>query len=82
MKVADGREYLGTLMCVDQTKTLFVQDALELYDREDGTFIEHELLIPHMLQKTPKDQRIFWKLVGNVVVPGRHIVKIQLDKKF
>ena len=74
--VADGRVYLGRLTSVDQTRTIFVQDALELFDREDETYIEHELLSCHMLQKIPDDQRYFLKLVGNIVVPGRHLVKI------
>ena len=82
VSVSDGRLYLGKLMAVDQTKTLFIQDALELFDREDEHYIEHELLTCHMLSKTPANQRYFLKLVGNIVVPGRHVVKIQLDKKY
>ena len=52
--VADGRLYLGTLMAVDQTRTVFVQDALELFDREDAeAFVNHELLTPYMIDKVP-----------------------------
>mmetsp|Transcript_23060 Transcript_23060/g.27035 ORF Transcript_23060/g.27035 Transcript_23060/m.27035 type:complete len:86 (-) Transcript_23060:46-303(-) len=69
-------------MAVDQTKTVFVQDALELYDREDESFIDHELITGHMLDKIPADQRHFMKLVGNIVVPGKHLRKIELDKRF
>ena len=42
-------------MAVDQTKTVFVQDALELYDREDETYVEHELLTPFLVDKVPSD---------------------------
>ena len=78
--MADGRVYLGKLMAVDQTKTVFIQDALELIDKEDETYFEHELLTPHILAKCPTgtdpNQRYFLKLVGNIVVPGKHLVKI------
>ena len=53
--VADGRVYLGKLMAVDQTKTLFVQDALELYDKEDENYVSHELITPHLLDKVPAE---------------------------
>ena len=53
--VADGRVYLGILMAVDQTKTVYMQDALELFDREDESFVEHELLTSHMLSKIQTD---------------------------
>ena len=69
-------------MCVDQTKTVFLQDCLELIDKADEHYIDHELLTPHILNKTAPDQQKVFKLVGNIVVPGKHVVKIQLDKKF
>ena len=54
--VSDGRVYLGTLVCVDQTKTVFVEQALELIDKSDEHYIEHELLTPHLLTKTDPKQ--------------------------
>ena len=54
--VSDGRIYLGKLMCVDQTRTVFVQDCLELIDKADEHYIEHELLTPHILNKTDAKQ--------------------------
>ena len=71
--VSDGRIYLGKLMSIDQTRTAFIQDALELIDREDEHYVEHELIAPHLLTRTPPGQRYFLKMVGNVVVPGQHI---------
>ena len=82
VSVSDGRIYLGKLMAVDQTKTLFVQDALELFDKEDEHYFEHQLLTPHLVKPALAEQRFFLKMVGNIVVPGRHVVKIQLDKNF
>ena len=80
--VADGRVYLGKLMAVDQTRTLFVQDALELYDKEDQNYVAHELITPHLLDKVPAEQRYFFKMVGNIVVPGKQVTKVELDKRF
>ena len=54
--VSDGRIYLGKLMCVDQTKTVFVQDCLELIDKADEHYIDHDLLTPHILNRTPPEQ--------------------------
>ena len=31
--ITDDREYIGKLMCVDKTKSVFLQDALEVIDR-------------------------------------------------
>ena len=80
--VTDGRIFLGKLMAVDQTKTVFVQDALELIDKEDEHYIHHDILTCTMLKQSVTDQRLFLKSVGSIVVPGHHVVKIQLDKKF
>ena len=54
--VSDGRIYLGILHCVDQTKTVYVEHALELIDKSDEHYIEHELLTPHILNKTDPKQ--------------------------
>ena len=82
VSVSDGRLYLGKLMAIDQTKTVFIQDALELFDKEDEHYIEHELLTCHLIKESVADQRYFLKMMGNLVVPGHHVVKIQLDRKF
>ena len=55
--VMDGRTYLGILKGVDQTKTIFVQDGLELIDKRDEHYIHHEVLTPEILWRTPKDQQ-------------------------
>ena len=54
--VSDGRIYLGKLMCVDQTKTVFLQDCLELIDKTDKHYIEHELLTPHIINRVDSNQ--------------------------
>ena len=56
MTVSDGRVYLGILHCVDRTKTVYVEHALELIDKSDEHYIEHELLTPHILNKTDPKQ--------------------------
>ena len=80
--VTDGPIFLGKLRAVDQTKTVFIQDALELMDKEDEHYIHHDVLTCAMLRPSVLDQRMFLKSVGCIVVPGQHVVKIQLDKKF
>jgi len=86
VEVTDGRKYIGMLTCVDQQKTIFVQDALEVIDRaNDSTFQEHELLTPHLLQHAysmDKYQSKILKAVGSIVIPRKHVVKVQLDSKF
>ena len=39
-------------------------------------------MTPAILQCSPPGQRHILKLMGNIVVPGKQIVKISLDKKF
>jgi hypothetical protein len=42
---------LGKLMCVDKTKAVFLQDALELIDRDVGDeYFEHELYTPYLIK--------------------------------
>jgi len=54
LTIADDREYVGKLMGVDKTRSVFLQDALEVIDRsekaeEESRFIHHELFSPHLL---------------------------------
>lgn len=73
---------LGKLMCVDKTKAVFLQDALEIINREDkANYFDHDLFTPHLLRFTNwKDQRFILKYVGNVAIPGKHVKTIKLDK--
>ena len=67
-------------MCVDKTKTVFVQDALEIIDREAPDYFEHELFTPYLIKaENYQDQAKVFKYVGNIVVPWRHVVKVSLD---
>lgn len=70
-------------MCVDKTKAVFLQDALEILDREDTTnYFDHDLFTPHLLRLPNwKEQRFILKYVGNVVIPGKHVKTIKLDKE-
>lgn len=52
--ISDQREYIGKLMSVDKTKSVFLQDALEVIDRSpeaelEGRFLHHDLFTPHLL---------------------------------
>ena len=55
VEVTDGRIFLGMLKSVDKTKTIFIQDALELIDKEGEHYIHHEVMTPGMLEFIPKD---------------------------
>lgn len=33
-------------MCIDKTKSVFLQDALEVIDREAPEYFDHELFTP------------------------------------
>ena len=60
-----------------------MQDALEVIDREEPEYFDHELFTPHLI-KVPNYQEHskVLKYVGNIVVQGKDVTKIQLDKKF
>ena len=69
-------------MSVDKTKSVFLQDALEVIDREAPEYFDHELFTPQLIkmedyQKYPR----VLKLVGNVIIPGKSILRIELDKR-
>ena len=49
--ITDDREYIGRLMGVDKTRSVFLQDALEVIDKSEqaepeGCFLYHELFTP------------------------------------
>jgi small nuclear ribonucleoprotein (snRNP)-like protein len=84
LTIADDRDYVGKLMGVDKTRSVFLQDALEVIDRsekaeEEGRYIHHELFSPHLLEQTERPSVL--KYVGNVVVPGKHVKSIKLDAR-
>lgn len=37
-------------MCVDKTSAIFMQDALEVIDREAPEYFDHELFTPHLIK--------------------------------
>lgn len=70
-------------MCVDKTKAVLMQDAFEIIDRQDPHYFDHDLFTPHLIRiPNFQDHPQVMKLVGTIVVPGKHVVKIQLDHKF
>ena len=54
--ISDGRQYIGILQCVDQQGTVYVQDALELINKTDATYMHHDLMTDHIL-KHNKDKQ-------------------------
>lgn len=59
-----------------------MQDALEVIDKTKEDYFEHELFTPAILRQQLKDKPQQLKMAGNIVVPGKHIRKILLDRKF
>ena len=57
-----------------------MQDALEIVDKKDATFLHHDLITPHVLKHHQDKDRVL-KGVGSIVIPRKHVTKIQLDKK-
>ena len=39
-------------MCVDKTKAVFLQDALEVIDRQAPEYFDHDLFTPYLI-RTP-----------------------------
>lgn len=58
-----------------------MQDALEVIDKSDATFLSHDLITPHLLKFNPESKTAL-KAVGSIVIPRKHVTKIQLDRKF
>jgi small nuclear ribonucleoprotein (snRNP)-like protein len=82
--ITDDREYIGRLMGVDKTRSVFLQDALEVIDRSEqaeleGRFLYHELFTPYLLDQNPRPSVL--KYGGNIVIPGKHVKSIKLDAR-
>lgn len=66
-------------MCIDKTKAIFLQDALEILDKTAPDYVDHELYTPYLIKnKDPSQERVL-RFIGNVVIPGKHVVQILLD---
>ena len=51
-----------------------------MVDKRDATYLHHDLITPHLL-KHNADRDTTLKGVGSVVIPRKHVTKIQLDHK-
>jgi len=51
-------------------------------DKTAPEYFEHELFTPHLIKNNTPEKKKVMKYVGNVVIPGKHVVKILLDKRF
>ena len=86
--ITDGRSYLGKIKCfiyktagklmsVDKTKAFFMQDAMEILDREAEDYFDHDLFTKHLIKNMNyENERFVLKYVGNVVVAGKHVTKV------
>lgn len=63
-------------MCVDKTKAIFLQDSFEIIDKTAEEYFEHDLYTEHLLKNQDPNQKKVLKLIGNVVIPGKHVLKI------
>ena len=50
VKIIDGREYVGVLGSVDKGGALFIQDALEIYNRKDKDLYINDLYTPYIMR--------------------------------
>lgn len=60
---------------------MFLQDSFEVIDKDAPDYFENELYTPHLIKNLDESQRKVLKFVGNIVIPGKHVKKIQLDKR-
>ena len=81
ISVTDNRIFVGRLLCVDKTKAIFLQDSLEIIDREAPDYLDHEIFIPQILKDQDPTAKKIHKLMGSVVIPGKYVTKIELDNK-
>jgi small nuclear ribonucleoprotein (snRNP)-like protein len=79
VSVSDGRLFVGRLHCIDKTKAVFLLDALEIIDKDGSDFMEHDIFNSNML-KGDQEWRQVHRMMGSVVIPVKHVKKIELDK--
>ena len=69
-------------MSVDKTKAIFLQDGIEVIDKEAPEYFDHDLYTPYLIKNNDESKRKVLKYMGNIVIPGKHVKKILLDKRF
>lgn len=66
---------------MDKTKAVFLQDSFEVIDKDAPDYFENEMYTPYLIKNQDEKQRKVLKFVGNIVIPGKHVMKMQLDKR-
>ena len=88
--MTDGREYLGILLSVDKTGSIFLQDALELVEVSDKKAFVHDMFTPNLvaLPIPDKDASSYPEIdskrfhyMSNYVISRQHVKRICLDRK-
>lgn len=74
VEVADGRRFVGTFVCTDRDGNAILNETQEW---RGGTSLIHSLILNVQADTIEVDQRY----VGLVVVPGRHIRKIEVSRE-
>lgn len=74
-------------MSVDKTKSVFLMDSLEVIDRspeaeQEGRYLHHDLFSPYLLKQVQHPSGLVLKYAGNIVIPGKHVISIKIDKRF
>ena len=90
----DGRQYIGMLVSVDTTGSLYLQDALEFVDINAKTSFQHDMFSPQIMNlPVPKDKldslypgeddKPVWMphYLGNYAVTRESVKRILLDKR-
>jgi len=50
-------------------------------DKEGPDFMRHDIFVPTLLKKAPEDERFVMKMMGSVVIPGKYVKKVELDRR-
>ena len=90
MQLIDGREFIGILMSVDKTGSIFLQDALEQVPISDKHGFVHDMFTPNMVKVPvpeanapayPETNSKVYKYMSNYVIERKHVKRICLDHK-
>jgi len=75
--ISDDREFTGRFKCIDKDRSIYIENGYEIFNRKDPNYYEHELFKSLIHNK---EDDFFYKYVGGVIIPGRHIKAIKLEK--
>lgn len=79
VQISDGRRIVGRLQCVDKTKALFIENALEIVDTASTDHYKHAVFDDHLYRDKGEGETRCHKMMGGMTIPFAVVKSIKIE---